>query len=340
MKDPIRFSLMLPHFVDEAANNPYDVTFRLARLADRYGYHMGTFGHHSFAPEIGDPSAPFVVLGAIAAQTERLRLGTGVYLAALHHPVTLMEQAATLDQLSGGRAVLGIGLGWRAAEYEGFGIDYRSRASRLEESLALMRTAWTQGHYDHIGSHFTVREAPVHPACVQKPHLPILIGASAAPAIDRAARLGDGWFALPQEALPQMEKQVAAYRAACAAAGTQPYVCLMRNAWIADDVDTVKEEWMGRMVDFHKTFSDARAAGDSGDTVLAQLLDGAEVSFEDYVQGRAIAGTPDMCAREIQRWHEAIQFDEISLIFGGSSEPVRLEQAITQFATEVMPVFA
>lgn len=336
----IRFSLMLPSLIDARARRPYEPTFRFAEKVDRLGYHMATLAHHSFTPETGDPSAPFTVLGGIASRTEKLRLGTGIYLAGLHHPVTVAEQAATLDQISGGRAVLGVAVGYRDYEYEGFGLDFRTRGRRMSELLSVLRTGWARGSWGHEGEFFTIPDLPVEPACVQKPHMPILVGGSSPAAIARAARLGDGWYALPQEGLAQMQVQVEIYRDACRAAGREPYICLMRNAWIASDAKTVEDEWMGPMVDFHRSFASARDENAVPDPVLEKIVAGEGVEFEEFVQARAIAGTPAMCIREIERWREAIDFDELSMIFGGSTEPVRLERAVEQFAAEVMPAFA
>lgn len=334
-----RFSVMLPTLVEPGGRRPYRAMFEFAELLDELGYHMATVAHHSFTPGEADPSAPFVVLGAIASRTERLRLGTGIYLAALHHPATVAEQAATLDQVSGGRAVLGVAVGYRPYEYEGFGLDFTTRGRRLEESLTIIRNAWEAGTYGFEGEHFAMPDVDVAPPCVQQPHVPVLVGGSAPAALSRAARLGDGWFALPQEALPQMAEQVDMYRRACAEAGREPYVVLMRNAWVADDAATVADEWMGAMVRFHQMYSDARAAGESGDVVLERLLGGEDVAFSEYVRGRSIAGSPAMCIEEIQRWNDAIAPDEYSLIFGGSTEEARLRRAVTQFATEVMGAF-
>ena len=333
----VRFSLMLPTFVDADAASPYRRTLDFARRVDELGYHMGTFGHHSFTPEIGDPSAPFALLSAVATVTQRLRLGTGIYLAALHHPLSVAEQAATLDQISGGRAVLGVGLGYRPYEYEGFGLDFRQRGARLSEALTIIRSGWSNGRFEYRGEHFQVPSSPVHPPCVQKPHVPIIVGGSAPAAIRRAARLGDGWFALPQESLAVMQSQVDAYRRECREFGREPYVCLMRNAWIAPTLKEVEAEWLPRMIEFHKTFADARASTD--DVVIERLLADQSFTLEEYIHERAIAGTPQMCIREIERWQEAVQPDEYSLIFGGSDDQARLTRAVEQFAEEVMVAF-
>ncbi len=90
-------------------------------------------------------SAQLPVLAAVAARTQRIRLGTGVLLAPLFDPLRLAEDAATVDLLSGGRLILGLGIGWRDEEFEGFGIPQRSRATRLEGTIAVLRQAWGDG---------------------------------------------------------------------------------------------------------------------------------------------------------------------------------------------------
>lgn len=332
MAPPI--SLMLPGRADSPQS--IDQYIRYAQLAEASGFYMATLGHHSFGPDIGDPSAPFVVLAAIARETSTIRLGTGVYLSPLHHPATVMEQAATLDQVSNGRAVLGVGLGWRPEEYKGFGLNYSTRAARMEEGLQLMRTAWETGRFPQGLEHFPMPDLPVFPACVQDPHMPILVGGSAPAALERAGRLGDGLFALPQESMAAMKGQIDLYRQGGQNAGRNPYVCLMRQCWIGESVDQVAEAWMPRLKAFYSTFANARDAQAQGDDVLVALLDNQPVSFEQFAERRLIGGTPDMCRQSIQDWQQNVGFDELVLIFNGSEDPAELENAIQLFGKTVI----
>ena len=109
--------MFLPRLIEPGSSKPYERMLRAAEMADTLGMHAGYIGHHSFTSETPDASAPFVVMGALAARTEKLRLGTGIYLAALHHPANVIEQVSQLDQVSGGRAILGVGVGYRPYEY-------------------------------------------------------------------------------------------------------------------------------------------------------------------------------------------------------------------------------
>jgi probable F420-dependent oxidoreductase len=338
----IEFSMTLPRYHDLGERVPYRRTYEFARHVENIGYSGGFVGHHSFTPETKDPSAPFVLLAAIAAQTEALRLGTGIFLGALHHPVNICEQVSTLDQISNGRAVLGLGTGYRRYEFEAYGSVFESRGRRLNETIEVLKQAWTTGNYQWDGEFFQFGDLQVYPPAVQRPHPPIYVGGTSDAAIERAARLGDTWFTLPMETLPFVVALAAKYRAACQRHGTTPRICLMREAWVGVDDQAVEDEWYGRALSFHRYYWDAGTRGDDHDPVLQRVGTHQPVSYQEFCRDRAFAGTPDLVIDEIRRWHEAIGFDEVCLIFATGREATdqaTLTRAVTMFADEVIPAF-
>lgn len=338
----IEFSLTLPRFHEPGAQQPYRQTFDFCRTVDELGYAGGFIGHHSFSPEVKDEAAPFVFLSAIGAHTERMRLGTGVYLAGLHHPANIIEQVSTLDRVTNGRAVLGVGTGYRPYEFKAYGTDYRRRGKRLDETLAVLRKAWATGSYEWDGEFFQFDDVPVFPPAVQRPHPPIYVGGTSPAAITRAARYGDKWFTLPMETLAVVAELAGQYRAACAAAGREPRICLMREAWVGENDAEVEREWYPRALSFHRYYWEAGTKGDDLDPVLQRVAAGEDPPYQEFVRDRAFAGTPELVIAEIQRWHDAIGFDEVSLIFATGREattPEALTRAATLFATEVFPAF-
>jgi len=339
---PIEFSLTLPRYQDLGERDPYRRTYEFAHHVESIGYAGGFVGHHSFTPETKDPSAPFVLLSAIAARTERLRLGTGVFLGALHHPVNICEQVSTLDQISNGRAVLGLGTGYRPYEFKAYGSPFGQRGRRLSETIEVLRNAWTTGSYRFDGEFFQFDDLEVYPPCVQRPHPPIYVGGTSEAAIQRAARLGDTRFTLPMETLPYVQNLADRYRAACATYGTTPRICLMREAWVGTSDEAVEREWFGRALSFHQYYWEAGTRGDHEDPVLQRAGEGQPVGYKEFSRDRAFAGTPDVVVPEIERWKAAIDFDEVCLIFATAREATdqaTLTEAVTLFADEVMPAF-
>ena len=138
---------------------------------------------------------PASYLSFIAARTTSLRLGTYVYLLGLRHPFVTARAFATLDWVSGGRAVIGAGAGWLQEEWRALGIDPATRGARLDEAIAVCRRLWTEATVANDGPCFPFAEVAFEPKPVQQP-IPILIGGESAPALRRAGRLGDGWIGM------------------------------------------------------------------------------------------------------------------------------------------------
>jgi probable F420-dependent oxidoreductase len=205
----------------------------LAVSADRLGFESVWLPEHLvFAtdlstatyPGTGEPGikpatplfdAP-AYLCALAAVTERVRLGTAVYLYGLRHPFVAARAFATLDQISGGRAVVGVGAGWYEGEWIAAGVDFATRGRRLDEAIEVSRRLWSEPAVEHHGEFFDFPEVAFEPKPVQD-RLPIIAGGESGAALRRAATLCDGWISMPQTldgARPQIERLRALRKAA------------------------------------------------------------------------------------------------------------------------------
>jgi probable F420-dependent oxidoreductase len=157
---------------------------------------------------------PFVALSQAAAVTTQLRVGTGICLVPEHHPLALAKRIASLDSLSNGRFIFGIGAGWNAEELENHGVSFADRWAVTRESILAMKEVWTKKDAAFHGKHVNFDAVWSEPKPVQKPHPPILIGASSKQAIERVAEYADGWMPIMgscdmNERLTQLEKACA-----------------------------------------------------------------------------------------------------------------------------------
>jgi len=199
----------------------------LAREAEGRGFHSLYLPEHTHIPvsrrtppptgeaELGEEYKrsldPWVALATAAALTSRIRLGTGVALVAQHHPIALAKQIATLDRLSAGRFVLGIGYGWNAEEMENHGIDVRRRRARVRETLLAMQELWSKEVASFQGEFVRFEPSWQWPKPVQQPRPPVLIGGAPGPTLfAHVAEYADGWMPIGgaglRRALPGLRK--------------------------------------------------------------------------------------------------------------------------------------
>jgi probable F420-dependent oxidoreductase len=158
-------------------------------------YPYSTDGHMP-APPDGDLAMPDPLewLSFAAALSTRLRLGTGVMVASEHSAAILAKRVATLDALSGGRMMLGVGIGWQKEEYAAIGVPYSDRGRRLDECIEAMRALWAEGPSSYRGKHVNFERVHCDVKPAQAGGVPILIGGSTDHAARRAGRLGNGWY--------------------------------------------------------------------------------------------------------------------------------------------------
>ena len=157
---------------------------------------------------------PLIGLTAVAAATKTLRLGTGVNILPQANPLFLAKQAASLDFISGGRLMLGLGIGWLEEEFDAMGISFAARGRRNDDYLQAMRKVWSGDVVEHESEFLSWHGFKSYPTPVQDP-LPIVIGGSKGRAFERIARFGQGWYA-PTASVTAIERSLVKLREACA----------------------------------------------------------------------------------------------------------------------------
>lgn len=217
LKDQIALGMSLPHrspaAIDVAAVRA--VATRAEALGFRDLWVTENTLDHVFSFD------PPVILSYVAALTTKIRLGVSVSVLPLHNPSHAAHWVATLDYVSNGRAILGVGLG-RPNHYAEFQVPMEHRVTRLREGIALVKALWTQPKVDFQGSIYRLENAGMVIKPVQKPHPPLWLGGDHPDAVRRAAALGDGWMSAGGARTDVFAKSVQLLRAELAAAGRDP----------------------------------------------------------------------------------------------------------------------
>jgi alkanesulfonate monooxygenase SsuD/methylene tetrahydromethanopterin reductase-like flavin-dependent oxidoreductase (luciferase family) len=194
--------LLWPFRNPDFARVPWPAFYReqldLIAESEALGFHEAWLTEHHFIDDGYSPSL-HAIAAAIAARTERLRIGSCLFLLPLHHPIQVAEDTATVDVLSGGRFDLGVGIGYRRPELAAFGVAPATRGRRMEEALEIVTRLLSGETMTFEGAHFSFEDVRISPPAVQAPRTPVWVGAIAPQAIDRAARMGCHYQAGPVE---------------------------------------------------------------------------------------------------------------------------------------------
>lgn len=227
------FTGQVPLDSNRTFTQEYQGYLDLVRLVEAEGLDSAWVSEHHFAADGYLPSL-LPMLAAFAAVTARIELGTGVVLAPFHDPIRLAEDFAVVDQLSGGRVICGLGIGWRDEEFRQFGIDMKTRTRRLREVVEVLRHAWNDERFDYSGKHYNYDGVAVTPKPARVP--PIMIGGFVDDAVRRAGKIGDGFISsrVPPERVAQAFEMAAEERRKAGHEGP-PIVGLLKNAFVTDD---------------------------------------------------------------------------------------------------------
>jgi alkanesulfonate monooxygenase SsuD/methylene tetrahydromethanopterin reductase-like flavin-dependent oxidoreductase (luciferase family) len=336
----LRFGFFLPGLIPSDHRERFAGTYEMCQHAESVGFDFVAMGHHRFTPDNEAQSSSLLVLTAIAARTSTLKLSSSVFLMPLYPALDVAEEIATLDQISDGRTMLSFGIGYRPYEYEFAGLNYKARASRLEEGLQVMLQAWTRPTVHFTGKHYRIEGAPVVPKPVQQPHPPILLGGGSDTGIDRAARLADGWMIDTLKPMPAVARKVGLYRQRAAELERPASVCLVRNVGIGVSEAAIERDWLPDAAASMLGVWQAGGRFTDGDRLAAKMLAGEALSVSELAADRDVAGTPEQCIEQIRRWQEITGCDRFLAMFGERPRPEVLRDALTLFGREVIPAFA
>jgi probable F420-dependent oxidoreductase len=251
----------------------------------------------------GNTYDPLMVLSYVAARTTRVRLGTSVLIMPYRNPVATAKMMATLDQMSGGRVIAGVGVGWNAAEFAALGVPFHERGARTTEYLRLWQACWAPGETTFHGQFFSFTNMHIMPKPLQQPHPPIWIGGSSRAALRRAAAFAQVWQPTPMPAEALCEGQ-AYLREACAKIGRQ-------------DVPATRMSFRVNFPDI--TGNVAQATTSAAERPVGQ-------------------GTPAQVAEDMRRFRHEAGLEAFQVNFNGCRNLDQLLASMTLFMQEVKPL--
>jgi probable F420-dependent oxidoreductase len=330
------FTGQIPPGSDRTYEQEYREILDLVRLAETLGFDSAWVSEHHGSSDGYLPSL-LPMLAAFAAATDRIEIGTGVMLTPFHDPIRLAEDAAVVDQLSGGRLILGLGLGWRDEEFRMFGQPVEERVKRTVDTVEILRRAWTGDRFSFDGKIYSYDRVKVTPTPARRPGPPIYLGGFTEQAIRRAGRIGDGYIrsrgnvADGKEDLAQAE---AGARDAGKNAGALGFAQL-QNVFVWTDGDP----WDAARAGANHQIGTYAAWGQGHDTPEHDSLEVPDMS--ETARELTPAGSPNEVVLALRPWVEAFgDRDEFHLIVRLHYPGMDFEtasRAVELFGEEVLP---
>jgi alkanesulfonate monooxygenase SsuD/methylene tetrahydromethanopterin reductase-like flavin-dependent oxidoreductase (luciferase family) len=328
----------------------FDQAFELVDGAERWGLDAMWLAELHFDPTRAVLSAPLCVASAIAARTKRMKIGIAVQVLPLCHPLRLAEEAATVDQLSRGRLIFGVGRSGVAATYEAYGVPYGESRDRFAEVLDIVQQAWTQDSVSYHGRFHHFENVRVTPRPFQQPMPPIRVAATSPDTFVSIGKQGKPIFiAVRYETAEEIAPLVRAYRAAYQEAGHQGKgeVFLRVPAYIAaTDKRARAEAKTSFMHFFHqqaKLLADSakRAGVDGAERRAATAERLFAMSYEDALNGTVLVGSPDAVSDKLHRLETQLGLDGVlmELNCGGMITHTQVKNALRLLCQKVMPQF-
>ena len=234
------------------------------------------------------------LLAYLAGRVPGMYVGTSIFLLPLHHPVMVAEYMATLDNLSGGKLLFGVGQGYRESEFKSFGIDLRERRGRLVESLEVIRRLWSEDSVTFHGKYFQLDKVTMAPKPVQRPHPPILLGADSVKTVAKVPQVADHWIASRRHSKTFLREALPAYKTALEQQ-RRPYkgLFIFRDLCIADSSreaeDRIREGYERRYLRYQQW-------GQPGERY--------DLKFDELKRDRLILGSPAEVVEQVMSYYD------------------------------------
>lgn len=272
------------------------------RVARQSGFSSLLFPHH-FLTEPLQMLQITPLMAYLLPEAKGMTIGGNILLLPLLNPVQVAEESATLDVLSEGNFVLGVGLGYREGEFEAFGVSLKERSARFTESIALMRQLWTGEKITHHGKFYNVTNHGISHKPFRAGGPPVWVAGLVEAAVKRAARIGDGWLISNATTLGDTAPMMKVYREALASLGkTVTEFPISRECYVGESAATAMEECRAALEYKYASYA-----------AWGMVSPTANMTFEEMARDRFIIGDKVKVKEEIARWNEALGVNHFSM---------------------------
>jgi alkanesulfonate monooxygenase SsuD/methylene tetrahydromethanopterin reductase-like flavin-dependent oxidoreductase (luciferase family) len=328
----------------------FDQALTEVEAADRWGLDAVWLAELHGAPERSVLSAPMMVASAIASATSRVRIGLAVQVLPLSHPLRLAEEAATVDQVSRGRLIYGIGRSGVVRTYEEYGISYAESRERFAETLEILKLAWTEPRFSYQGKYHSFDNVALSPKPYQKPWPEMRMAGATPETFPAIGRLGFPVFvAVRQGPFNQLVPYIQSYREAYKAEGHpgEGQVYLRVPAYLADTDQRARDELEDSLMSFFRYQAELGrdSARRAGGEIAVQRMKRVErleaLTFDEALATQVLCGTPDSFTARLREVQEEIGLDGIlaELNCGGRIPHDGVMRALQLLCEEVKPRF-
>ena len=330
------------------ASEAFDQAFAQIDGAERWGLDVMWLAELHVDPERSVLASPMTIAGAVAARTRRIKIGIGVQVLPLCHPLRIAEEAATVDQISHGRLIFGVGRSGLPRTYEAYGIPYGESRERFVEALQIVERALSQPRFSFEGRWHRFEDVAVTPKPYQTPLPPIRVAASSPDTFAQIGKLGYPIFVMPRGTFADMKASIDIYRAAYSEAGHagRGQVYLRVPLYVAETYERARAEPEESIMHFFREQAarlraSANRAGTraiEGRAERAAMLD--QLTYDDAVRGKVIIGTPQTVADQLRALDAELGVDGIlaELNCGGRVPHDCVMRALQLLCEEVKPL--
>jgi alkanesulfonate monooxygenase SsuD/methylene tetrahydromethanopterin reductase-like flavin-dependent oxidoreductase (luciferase family) len=342
---------------EEFAHNPerpesesFARSFEVIEAADQGGIDAVWLAEIHFAPDRSMLASPMTIAAGIAGRTKRIKIGTAVQILPLVNPLRIAEDAATVDQISQGRLIFGVGRSGFPRSYQAYGVSYAESKDRFNEALEVICKAWTEPVFSYEGKYHSFHDVRFSPKPYQKPMPPIRVAATSP---DTFPAIGSEGFPIfvgvRQGSFEELKPHIQAYRDAYRAAGHpgEGQVFVRVPMYVADDAEHAVSDPEESMMHFlrrqarQQLESTTMAGITDADRRLANSERLEHITYEDACRDKVVVGTPDVVTDRLKGLQDELGLDGIlaELNSGGLIPQDKVLHSLSLLCDEVMPAF-